>query len=150
MARAKPGNAAARPVPPQWVFGGVEIGTDIFFMELVPQRNATTLVPIIQRYTRPGTRIWSDEWAAYNGLNAIGYIHETVNHSRYYVDPVTGVHTNNIEARWSACKSTFKRRYGIARHLLPSYIDEYMWRSVHRRPDVFCALTDAIRRQYPV
>jgi len=43
VAKAKPGNIHARPVPQQWVFGGVQLGTDRFFIELVPQRNAATL-----------------------------------------------------------------------------------------------------------
>ena len=150
VARAKPGNAHARPVPPQWVFGGVDLGTGSFFMELVPQRDAATLIPIIQRNILPGSTVWSDEWVAYNNLNALGYIHQTVNHSQHYVDPATGVHTNNIEARWSACKASFKRRYGITREHLPSYIDEYMWRSRHPHPDTFTALIDAIRVQYPL
>jgi len=119
-------------------------------MELVDRRDAATLVPIIQRYIVQGTRVWSDEWPAYNGLNAIGYVHQTVNHSRHYVDPAAGVHTNNIEARWSACKSGFKRRDGIARHLLPSYIDEYMWRCNNGQPHAFTAVLEAVRRQYPV
>jgi len=85
-------------------------------MEMVDHRDATTLVPIIHRHILPDTRIWSDKWPAYNGLNAIGYVHQTVNHIRHYVDPAPGVHTNNVEARWSACKSSFKRRYGIVRH----------------------------------
>jgi len=114
VAKAKPGNMHARPVPQQWVFGDVQLGTNRFFIELVPQRDAATLVPTIQRYILPGTRIWSDEWRVYAGLNAIGYVHQTVNHTLRFVDPVTGIHTNNIEARWSACKSGFKRRHGIA------------------------------------
>ena len=48
VARAKPGNARARPVPPRWIFGRVDLGTGSFFMELVPQRDAATLIPIIQ------------------------------------------------------------------------------------------------------
>ena len=54
VARAKPGNRRGRPVPPQWVFGGVELGTGNFFMQLVSQRDAATLLPIIQRHIRPG------------------------------------------------------------------------------------------------
>jgi len=54
--------------------------------------------------------------------------------SQHYVDPATGVHTSKIAAKWLACKSGFKRWYGIARHLLRSYIDEYM----------------AVSHQYPV
>ena len=31
----------------------------------VPDRSATTLLPIIQQYEAPGTIVWSDEWASY-------------------------------------------------------------------------------------
>ena len=76
-------------------------------MELVPQHDAATLIPIIQRLILPGSTVWSDDWVAYNQLNALGYVHQTVNHSQHYVDPATGVHANNIEARWAACKASF-------------------------------------------
>jgi hypothetical protein len=104
IAKRKPGNAQGRPVPQQWVFGGVDLVTKNFFMQLVPARDAATLIPIIQQNILPGTTIWSDEWAAYNGLGGLGYVHQTVNHSQMYVDPVTGCHTNNIESRWNACQ----------------------------------------------
>lgn len=130
------GNGHARPVPAQWVFGGMDLTTKHFFMELVPRRDAATLVPIIQRHIAAGSTIWSDEWAAYNGLNTLGYNHQTVNHSVHYVDPTTGVHINNIESRWNACnfcKASFKRRFGVKRERLPAYLDEYMWRAKRER-----------------
>ena len=40
-------------------------------MELVPQRDATTLIPIIQRNILPGSTVWNDEWAAYNDYNQL-------------------------------------------------------------------------------
>ena len=137
VARRKPGNAQGRPVPPQWVFGGVDLTTKEFFMELVPQRDAVMLIPIIQHTIQADTRIWSDEWGAYNNLNQLGYIHQTVNHSRHFVDPVTGVHTNNIESRWAACKATFKCRFGVPKDQLPSYLYEYIWRCRHPPPNTF-------------
>ena len=99
----------------------MELGIGQFFMELVTRRDANTLVPVIQHHIRPGTRTWSDEWAAYAGLNQVDYIHDTVSHAIQYVDSVTGIHTNNIEAHWSACKASFRRHWGVARHHLPAY-----------------------------
>jgi len=57
VARRKPGNAQGRPVLAQWVFGGVDLFTGVFFMELVARCDAATLIPIIQRHIQPGTRI---------------------------------------------------------------------------------------------
>ena len=76
----------------------------IGYMEIVDNRDAATLYPIVQAHTRPGTIVWSDQWAAYNRLSsAVTNItgHQTVNHSRYFKDPTIGVHTNTIESYWS-------------------------------------------------
>jgi len=150
IARRKPGNAQGRGIKEQWIFGGVDLTTKAFFMELVPRRDALTLLPIIHRNIQAGTRIWSDEWGAYNGLGAAGYPHDTVNHSLLYVDPITGCHTNDIESRWNACKAKFKTRFGVPRDSLPSYIDSYMWRSRRDTSHMFADIVAAIARQYPV
>jgi len=108
------------------------------------------LIPIIQRHIQPGTRIWSDEWGAYNNLNGLGYVHETVNHSQQFMNLISGCHTNNIESRWEACKSSFRRHSNVQRHMLPSYIDEYMWHCRHPMPNTFADIMGAIKAQYPV
>lgn len=81
-----------------WVFGGGDTTTEDFFMETVQLRDAAVLLPLVQRYILPGMTIWSDQWAAYNDLAALGYPHQTVNHSVQYVDPVTSIHTNHTQS----------------------------------------------------
>ena len=73
------------------------------YMEVVDQRDASTLLPIIRNHILPGTIIWSDMWAAYNGVSALPGVssHETVNHSIQFVNPRSGAHTNAIEAYWN-------------------------------------------------
>lgn len=52
-------------------------------MEIVPRRDAATLLPIIQAHMLPGTIIHSDEWAAHRRVASLPNVssHDTVNHS---------------------------------------------------------------------
>lgn len=77
-----------------------------------------------------GTVIWSDMWAAYNGVGQLPGVaqHDTVNHSVEFIDRQTGVHTQNIESYWNRVKIKLKRMRGCHSTQLPSYLDEFMWR----------------------
>jgi len=93
-----------------WVFGTYDPSTKEGHIELVEQRDAATLLPIIQRIVAPGTTIWSDERAAYGQLSSLGFVHETVNHLRHFKDPdtacarialrPTGTPSNGVSSRW--------------------------------------------------
>lgn len=102
-------------------------------MTMVPRRDAATLLPIIQQHVRPGTTIWSDEWAAYRNVQQLPSVtqHQTVNHSIEFVNPATGVQTQSIESYWNRVKTKFKRMKGVQETMLSSYLDEFMWRERH-------------------
>ena len=95
-------------------------------MYTVPDRRAATLLPIIQGSIRHGTTIMSDMWAAYGGIQAMGYAHLTVNHTYEFVDPITGAHTQNVENSWKNAKQSNKKRNGTHRSMLDSYEVEIM------------------------
>ena len=93
---------------------------------------------------------YSDQWAAYNRVgNIVGLEHHTVNHTLHFVDPVTGVHTQNIESYWNRCKTKIKSMKGVRRDMLPGYLDEFMWRE-RAGADKFDAILNEIALQYPV
>ena len=104
-------------------------------MTLVPSRNALTLLPIIEEHTLPGSIIHSDMWAAYRQVARLPTVvaHETVNHRRHFVDPTTGAHTQAIESYWARAKAKLKRMMGTTKEMLPSYLDEFMWKERHGR-----------------
>lgn len=66
----------------------------------IPYINRKKLTKVIQDQVHPLSIIHTDLWKAYSRLGEEGYIHRTVNHSKFFKDPVTGVHTNCIEAIW--------------------------------------------------
>ena len=112
---------------------------------------SVTLQPCCQSYVRISSP--AAGFGPSNGLPIAGCrgwdMSTRLNHSRQFVDPVTGAHTNNVEARWNACKATMKRRYGVPREQVPAYLDEYMWRCRRSPSDVFLDILEAMRRRYP-
>jgi hypothetical protein len=118
--------------PQKWIFGIYEVSTKRGLVFMVPNRKSETLLPLIQTHILPGTEIHSDCWPAYQKIGHIPvtprYIHKTVNHKRFFKDPVTAVHTNNAEAYWSSVKRRFKVMNGATREMTPSYLHEHMYR----------------------
>lgn len=64
----------------------------------VNNRSAASLLPIIVEQIAPGSLIILDQWSSYNGIRNTNqnYNYQTLNHSRHFIDPVTGAHTNAV------------------------------------------------------
>ena len=122
-------------------------------MSTVPNRSAQTLLPIIERHVRQGSIVHSDEWAAYRRVQQLQSVnnHQTVNHSLHFVDPATGVHTQNIESYWARVKRRFKHMKGVHESMMTSYLDEFMWRERHGRSGAtaLASLCRDIALRYP-
>ena len=114
------------------------------FMEVVAARDTTTLLPIIQRNVLPGRDVYSDEWASYRCLVAKGFPHGTVTHSVNFVDPVTGVHTQNIENTWKHAKRKLKRGNGTSKEVFDRYLLEYIWRKKYDHGMAFSSFVNHI------
>lgn len=130
----------------QWVFGGIEEGSRKCFMVAVEQRDEVTLLPIIQKFIKPGSIIVSDCWKAYINLEKHGYTHKTVNHSKEYVNS-DGDHTNKIEGHWRQAKVKLPR-FGIRKEYFSSYLAEFMWRYINKDKDIFELFLIAVRNVY--
>jgi hypothetical protein len=114
-----------------WVVGGVERTNERrVFAIPVADRSAQTLKEVIEDHVVPGSIIYTDCWGGYRpeDLLEIGMVHDTVNHSLHYVDPITGVHTNTIEGTWSAMKWDTNKR-----HRTQEYIGDNLFYFIWRR-----------------
>lgn len=126
-------NRGRRANRDSWVFGIVttEFTPARGYFEVVDRRDVATLHPIITRCIHPGTDVHTDDWAAYRNMNQHinnVNVHRAVVHRYHFVDPVTGVHTQEVESCWNNLKLGQKMRRGIPREDLQSYLDEQMWR----------------------
>ena len=62
----------------QWVFGGREkYDKTKIFIVLIHNRKQSTLLPIIQKWIKPGSIIYSDCWKAYSKLSKLGSINSS-------------------------------------------------------------------------
>lgn len=131
-----------------WVFG-LRQGNDCRYFH-VERRDKATLLPIIKRECKVGSEIHSDEWAAYRCLPAEGFVHETVNHQRNYVDPMTGAHTQAIERSWLDAKIKILRKMrGVPVATFQSHLDYFCWRMYRRdAPDLLLAFLEDVRVTY--
>ena len=73
-----------RVVKQVWLFGGIErVSKERFVVALTgdvgEKRDMATLVPLIQKYIKQGSVVYSDCWGAYKGLEELGYSHYAVN-----------------------------------------------------------------------
>ncbi|KAH7715453.1 hypothetical protein AAVH_17159 [Aphelenchoides avenae] len=123
-------NHAGRVLPAKWVFGGICRESRRRFAVCVPDRTACVLLPVIKRWIRPGTKIISDGWKAYQGLaNDPDYEWAWVNHSKNFLNPDNPeVHTQTIESTWRPLKEARRKRNGNPPLYNDSYLSEGLWR----------------------
>ena len=111
-----------------WLFGGIErISKKKFVIPLNEEgdrRNKETLLPLIQKFIRPGSVIYSDCWPAYKDISDLGYTHHEINHSESFVKGQ--IHMQNIERLWRVIKEWIKRP-GIISCYLRQYLSRYLF-----------------------
>ena len=88
-----------------------------------------TLQDFIQDYVEEGSKIYTDEFKSYSGLEEKGYEHSTVKHSAgEWVRQQA--HTNGIESFWALLRRSYHgtHHWMSAKHL-ESYVNEFATRS---------------------
>ena len=108
----------------------------------VKNRTKEVLMKVIKKHDEQGSLIWTDEFATDIDLENNGYIHQSVNHKKHYVDPITKVHTQGVERAWLDCKIWFKTARG-SRALLQSHLYRASWRKLQSERSANCTPFEA-------
>lgn len=121
-----------------WIIGFVERRRGIvigrFCVEAVLDRGADTIEALCLKYVKEGSCLYSDMWKGYRTvqLNQLrNLMHRSVNHSLYFKDPITGVHTNTIEAMWRSVRLRVPTQC-MTRNRVTPYLTQFMWRRRYR------------------
>ena len=86
-----------------------------------------TIEPIIRKYVKAGSKVFTDEYNIYNWLSST-YTHKTVNHGKgEYARDDDGdgkheVHVNTMEGFWSLLRPWLRPHRGISQERMPYYL----------------------------
>jgi len=98
---------------------------------VVPDRSMETLQGQIRANVEAGAEIMTDEWTAYEGLDA-DYIHSVINHSVGYAEG--NITTNRMENFWTLFKRCINGTYvSVECDHLEAYLDEETFRFNERK-----------------
>jgi len=127
-----------------WIVVGVERTPERrVFMVRVQDRTSETLKSIIRRHVQEESIVLTDMWKGYAGLdNDLNVQHRTVNHSKFFKDPITGVHTNTVEGTNNALKIHIRPRNRTKE--VDDHLSEFIWRRKHSF-DLWRAFISALR-----
>jgi len=98
------------------------------------------------RRSFPGTLIVSDCWKSYHNLDKHGYSHQTVNHSKEFVNE-EGYNTNKIEGHWQYMKASLPV-FGTHKDKNSSYLAEFIWQHVNKDKDLFATFLNDVKTLY--
>ncbi len=69
---------------------------------MIPNAEATTLLPIIRETVKPDSIVYTDGFRGYNALDLSGFRHYRIKHSEHCVEQHN--HINGIENFWNQAK----------------------------------------------
>lgn len=101
--------------------------------QVVPDVEAKTLMPLIDKRVKHGSIICTDTWKSYTGIAAKGYVHRLVEHGKRQYADQSGNHINGLEGFWGYLKRRLASKGGIRKEKLPLYLAEYVWKYNHRK-----------------
>jgi transposase-like protein len=94
-----------------WVLGMVErTEKRRIILVVVDNRTKETLQSKIIGHVSNRSLVFTDCFKSYKNISVHFKEHRTVNHSKYFKNPVDGTHTNTIEGCWYAVKANIPNR----------------------------------------
>ena len=121
--KGRRGRGAAGNMP---VFGLLKRRGKVY-TAIIPNAQASTLIPIIREKVLPDSIVYTDSFQVYDVLDVSAFHHRRINHSKAFVSK-RGHHINGIENFWSQAKRHLRRFNGIPKDSFYWFLKECDWR----------------------
>lgn len=139
--RGRRGRGAMGKIP---VFGILKRGGEVH-VKIVENCSREQLLPIIRGQCLEGSVIYSDGWAAYDGLILNGYKHYRIHHHKDEFARGKN-HINGIESFWAYAKHRLVRLKGIRPNDFWIHLKECEFRFNNRDRDLYKLLLSELRK----
>ncbi|KAF7685447.1 hypothetical protein CDIK_3804 [Cucumispora dikerogammari] len=94
-----------------WCFVGISRESKKMFLELAITRDMINLDTILSKNRKENMLTMTYCWRGYLNMENIVFLHETINHSRNFVDPEDkSIHFQNIKCLWTYLKKYIRSR----------------------------------------
>ena len=141
--KGKRGRGAGRK---QIVFGLLKRDGNVY-VQVVPNAKAATLQPIILGRADIESVIYTDGWAGYDGLVALGYEkHFRVYHGKDEFSAGDGKHINGIESFWAYAKHRLTKFKGVSSQTFELHLRETEFRFNNRDADFYKLMLKLLRK----
>ena len=114
------------------------------YTQIIRNASPYEIRPIIKKFVRKGSVVYTDGWMAYDGLVLNGYKHYRIDHSSFEYSNRKGGHINGIENFWSFAKRRLSRFNGIRRELFYIHLKECEFR-YNERHNIYQKLIHILR-----
>ena len=113
-------------IPPEFFRSLLKRGGKVY-TAIIPNAQASTLIPIIREKVRPDSLVYSDSVQVYDVLDVSEFHHRRVNHSKMFVSK-RGHHIYGIENFWNQANRHLRRFNGIPTDSFYWFLKECDWR----------------------
>lgn len=102
------------------------------FATIIPNKESSTLIPIICRQVAQNSIIHTDEHRSYTNLHNFGFVHDTVCHKYSFINAVSGANTQAVECFHNELKLAIKSRKGVKTLKRQDFLKEFLFYFNHR------------------
>ena len=134
----------------RWVFGSREKNdkSKIFMVPVDNRKKKILLIPMIQKYIKPGSIIHSDYWRSYHCLKDLGYIHKLL------IIPnslsITRMVHIQTRSKWNEDAKHCMPQYGAQKGLHYGYLAQFLWKSKYHNGDFFTTIIDLLNECFNI